>query len=200
MSLSHAIMTALLEDEMSGYDLARAFDSSMGFLLARLAPADLPRTAAPEGERLGIPSRRVAAGSPRPDSLLAHGYGPRGPRRLGARGRPRSSAGEQGRSLHQAVQPVRGQSCLPARALEQRRDAMMQRLFLYERIRRATMMIRMRCPCAARASTSSLLGGHHAGRDVSGLVRRGARSPGPRCSRRRQRYGIMHGEASWPAT
>jgi DNA-binding PadR family transcriptional regulator len=31
MALSHAIMTALLEDEMSGYDLARAFDSSIGF-------------------------------------------------------------------------------------------------------------------------------------------------------------------------
>jgi len=31
MALQHAIMTALLEDEMSGYELARAFDSSLGF-------------------------------------------------------------------------------------------------------------------------------------------------------------------------
>ncbi|MFT6051207.1 MAG: DNA-binding PadR family transcriptional regulator, partial [Halioglobus sp.] len=31
MALQHAIMTALLEDEMSGYELAKAFDSSLGF-------------------------------------------------------------------------------------------------------------------------------------------------------------------------
>ncbi len=31
MSLRYAIMTALLDDEMSGYDLARAFDKSLGF-------------------------------------------------------------------------------------------------------------------------------------------------------------------------
>jgi DNA-binding PadR family transcriptional regulator len=30
MALSHAIMTALLEDEMSGYELAKSFDSSLG--------------------------------------------------------------------------------------------------------------------------------------------------------------------------
>ena len=31
MALNHAIMTALLEDRMSGYELARAFDTSLGF-------------------------------------------------------------------------------------------------------------------------------------------------------------------------
>ena len=31
MALSHAIMTALLEDRMSGYELTRAFDTSLGF-------------------------------------------------------------------------------------------------------------------------------------------------------------------------
>ncbi|MFV0476563.1 MAG: PadR family transcriptional regulator [Parahaliea sp.] len=30
MALSHAIMTALLEDDMSGYELAKAFDVSLG--------------------------------------------------------------------------------------------------------------------------------------------------------------------------
>ncbi|TXS90221.1 PadR family transcriptional regulator [Parahaliea maris] len=30
MALSHAIMTALLEDEMSGYELAKAFDVTLG--------------------------------------------------------------------------------------------------------------------------------------------------------------------------
>ncbi len=31
MALQHAIMTALLEDNMSGFELARAFDASLGF-------------------------------------------------------------------------------------------------------------------------------------------------------------------------
>lgn len=31
MALSHAIMTALLEDELSGYDLMRRFQTSLGF-------------------------------------------------------------------------------------------------------------------------------------------------------------------------
>ena len=31
MALSHAIMTALLEDRMSGYELTKAFDTSLGF-------------------------------------------------------------------------------------------------------------------------------------------------------------------------
>jgi len=30
MALSHAIMTALIEDDMSGYELAKAFDASLG--------------------------------------------------------------------------------------------------------------------------------------------------------------------------
>ena len=31
MALSHAIMTALLEDDLSGYELAKRFDTSLGF-------------------------------------------------------------------------------------------------------------------------------------------------------------------------
>jgi DNA-binding PadR family transcriptional regulator len=31
MALTHAIMTALLEDRLSGYELARSFDTSLGF-------------------------------------------------------------------------------------------------------------------------------------------------------------------------
>ncbi len=31
MALAHAIMTALIDDEMSGYELARSFDNSLGF-------------------------------------------------------------------------------------------------------------------------------------------------------------------------
>ena len=31
MALAHAIMTALLEDDLSGYELARDFETSLGF-------------------------------------------------------------------------------------------------------------------------------------------------------------------------
>ncbi len=34
MALSHAIMTALLDEELSGYDLARKFETSLGFFWA----------------------------------------------------------------------------------------------------------------------------------------------------------------------
>lgn len=34
MALSHAIMTALLDDELSGYDLMRKFETSLGFFWA----------------------------------------------------------------------------------------------------------------------------------------------------------------------
>ena len=31
MALAHAIMTALIDDDLSGYELAKAFDVSLGF-------------------------------------------------------------------------------------------------------------------------------------------------------------------------
>jgi DNA-binding PadR family transcriptional regulator len=31
MALAHAIMTALIEDDLSGYELARDFETSLGF-------------------------------------------------------------------------------------------------------------------------------------------------------------------------
>ena len=31
MALAHAIMTALLEDDLSGYELAKDFEASLGF-------------------------------------------------------------------------------------------------------------------------------------------------------------------------
>jgi DNA-binding PadR family transcriptional regulator len=43
MSLANAIMTALIEDELTGYELAQRFETSLGFFLARVAPTDLPR-------------------------------------------------------------------------------------------------------------------------------------------------------------
>ena len=55
MALKHAIMTALLEDNMSGFELAKAFDASLGFFwrathqqiyqeLKKLADNDLLRS------------------------------------------------------------------------------------------------------------------------------------------------------------
>ena len=37
MALSHAIMTALLEEDLSGYDLAKKFDMSLGFFWQALS-------------------------------------------------------------------------------------------------------------------------------------------------------------------
>ena len=63
MSLSHALMTSLLEKSSSGYDLARRFDKSIGYFwrathqqiyreLARMEKAGwITSTAAPDGGR-----------------------------------------------------------------------------------------------------------------------------------------------------
>jgi hypothetical protein len=77
---------------------------------------------------------------------------------------------------------------------------MMERLYLYERIRRATMRTRMQLPLRRKGVYLSLLGGIMQGETYLAwcdaaldLLARGAADGG-------SEYGIMHGEASWPAT
>ena len=41
MALAHAIMTALIDDDLSGIELAKDFEASLGFFLARFAPANI---------------------------------------------------------------------------------------------------------------------------------------------------------------
>jgi hypothetical protein len=80
MSLRYAIMTALLDDEMSGYDLARAFDKLPRFFW-HASHQQIYRELRTLRTTTGYPiATSPDGGSPRPPSLPPHGYGPGGPR------------------------------------------------------------------------------------------------------------------------
>ena len=136
MALSHAIMTALIEDEMSGYDLARAFDNSLGFFwhashqqiyreLRRLTEQGFLRFRTEE--QRGRPDRKLYAltedGRESLDNWVLEAD----------RGRAQESKDELFIKLYNLSS---GNSAHLRELLQERREAMMQRLYLYERIRR----------------------------------------------------------------
>lgn len=136
MALAHAIMTALIEDEMSGYDLARAFDSSLGFFW-HASHQQIYRELKRLSER-GWVSRRAEAQQGRPDrhlySLTAPGRDALADWVLeGDRGRLQESKDDLLIRLYNLSENNREHL---RQQIEERRAAMMQRLFLYERIRR----------------------------------------------------------------
>lgn len=135
MALAHAIMTALIDDEMSGYELARSFDDSLGFFwqashqqiyqeLHRLAEKRLLK-------------RREIHQSGKPDKIIYS---------ITARGRQTLQDWVYGESR---VQPGKDDLLIKLcnlseanashlmEALRQRRDQTMQRLYLYEKIIRS---------------------------------------------------------------
>ena len=134
MALSHAILTALIEDELSGYDLAKAFETSLGIFwqashqqiyqeLRKLTVKDLL-------------SKRQVEQNGRPNKIL---YG------ITARGRDAldswvfQAAKTQPRKDELMLKFYSlNQSNLAHLALEveRRREQVMQRLYLYEKLRR----------------------------------------------------------------
>lgn len=136
MALRYAIMTALLEDEMSGYDLARAFDRSLGFFwhashqqiyreLRSLSERDW--VAHRSQRRSGRPDRNLyrltAAGRAALDEWVLEGD----------RMRLQETKDELFIKLYNLSED---NIDYLAQCLKMRREAMMERLYLYERIRR----------------------------------------------------------------
>ena len=68
MALSHAILTALLEDEMSGYELAKAFDVSLG-LFWHASHQQIYQELRKLSERGSLRARKVPQ-SGRPDKIV----------------------------------------------------------------------------------------------------------------------------------
>lgn len=134
MALQHAIMTALLEDEMSGYELARAFDSSLGFFWRashQQIYQELKKLSAK-----GLLEKEVVAQVGKPNKIVY-------------------CLTEEGRTVmeewvYQESKIQEGKDDLFVKLynlnsdntprliieLEQRRELAMQRLYLYEKIRR----------------------------------------------------------------
>lgn len=134
MALSHAIMTALLEDDMSGYELAKSFDSSLGFFW-RASHQQIYqelRKLAQQGYLVG----RTVAQKAKPGKIVYT---------LTGDGRAALADWVLGESRFQeGKDDLLVKLCNLGRdnvghmivELEQRREQVMGRLFLYERIRR----------------------------------------------------------------
>ena len=134
MALQHAIMTALLEDEMSGYELARAFDSSLGFFW-RASHQQIYQELKKLSDK-GMLEKEVVPQAGKPNKIVY-------------------SLTEAGRTamdqwVYQESKVQEGKDDLFVKLynlssantphlvmeLEQRRESVMQRLYLYEKIRR----------------------------------------------------------------
>ncbi|MFV0278604.1 MAG: PadR family transcriptional regulator [Parahaliea sp.] len=134
MALSHAIMTALIEDEMSGYELAKAFDVSLG-LFWHASHQQIYQELRKLVDK-GYLEREQVAQRGRPDKML---------HRLTAAGRAALAqwVWEPGR-VQEAKDDLwvklynlgAGNVGHLAAEISRRRQEMMARLYLYEKIRR----------------------------------------------------------------
>ncbi len=134
MALSHAIMTALLEDEMSGYELAKAFDVSLG-LFWRASHQQIYQELHKLSDR-GLLHRQTVPQAGKPDKIL-YGLTAAGQEALGewvlGSGRVQEGKDDLFVKLYNLG---KDNAAHLAAEVEQRRKQMMQRLYLYERIRR----------------------------------------------------------------
>jgi DNA-binding PadR family transcriptional regulator len=134
MALAHAIMTALIDDDLSGYELARDFETSVGFFWHashQQIYQELRKLA-----QKGWLNKREVHQSGKPNKIV---YG------LTAAGRDALGEWVLRSSRTQAAKDellVKMYNLSPENAshlageLHQRRDRMMQMLYLYEKIRR----------------------------------------------------------------
>ncbi len=134
MALSHAIMTALLDDDMSGYELAKAFDVSLGFFwhASHQQIYQELRKLVERGwlERETVPQRG------KPDKVL-HRLTPLGREALDAWVLEKTRLQESKDDLWVKLYNLNpGNIHFLAAEVASRREQMMQRVYLYEKIRR----------------------------------------------------------------
>ncbi len=134
MALPHAIMTALIEDDMSGYELAKAFDASLG-LFWSASHQQIYQELRKLAEK-GWLNRRKVGQSGKPDKIL-YGLTPAGREALGEWVYRESRVQAPKDDLLVKLYNLSPANIGHLRTeIDERRSAMMQRLYLYERIRR----------------------------------------------------------------
>lgn len=164
MALRYAIMTALLEDELSGYDLAGSFDKSLGFFW-HASHQQIYRELARLSE-LSWVSRRGESQQGKPDRIVYS---------LTAKGSAALEAWvlETDRMRLQETKDelyIKLYNLSPdnidylQHRLMRRREAMMERLYLYERIRRRHYNDPAVLPLRRKGVYLALLGGITQGR------------------------------------
>ena len=159
MALRYAIMTALLEDELSGYDLARAFDQSLGFFW-HASHQQIYRELRSLSERRWV-ARRVDRQAGRPQrnlySLTADG---RDALESWVLETDRMRLQETRDDFYIKLYNLSAHSIdYLTERLSARRAAMMERLYLYERIRRRHYADHETLPLRRRGVYLALLGG-----------------------------------------
>ncbi len=157
MALSHAIMTALLEDDMSGYELAKAFDVSLGFFW-HASHQQIYRELHKLVDK-GLLDRETVPQRGKPDKII---------HRLTAGGREALAEWVWGESRVQEVKDdlwVKLYNVDAANAahltaeVSARRATMMQRLYLYEKIRRRHYAVPEQLPVRRKGVYLALLAG-----------------------------------------
>lgn len=159
MALRYAIMTALIEDELSGYDLAGSFDKSLGFFW-HASHQQIYRELGKLSE-LSWVTRRTERQKGRPDRIL-YALTDSGREALDEwvlttdRMRLQETKDELYIKLYNLSES--NIDYLRTRFLE-RREAMMKRLYLYERIRRRHYGDPNTLPLRRKGVYLALLGG-----------------------------------------
>ena len=157
MALAHAIMTALIDDDLSGYELAKAFDVSLGFFW-RASHQQIYQELRKLSDR-GLLNKREVNQSGKPNKIV-YGLTKTGREALAEWVYQESRVQESKDDLliklynlgHDNVSHIRNE-------IEKRRDEMMQRLYLYERIRRVHYDDPQSLPVRRQGVYLALLGG-----------------------------------------
>ena len=134
MALGHAIMTALLEDDLSGYELARDFETSLGFFW-QASHQQIYQELRKLSDKHWLSKREVTQrGKP---NKIVYGMTKAGREALGewVFGGTRTQAAKDD-LLVKLYNLDSGNAGHLAGEITARREEMMRRLYLYEKIRR----------------------------------------------------------------
>jgi len=166
MALSQAIMTALIEDDMSGYELAQSFDSSLG-LFWRASHQQIYQELKKLSEKELLNKREVSqTGKP---NKIVYGLTQLGREALQEWVYKESKVQESKDDLLVKLYNLDASNVSHMiTELEGRRDSIMQRLYLYERIRRRHYADPDSLPVRRQGVYLALLGGIRNGEQYLG--------------------------------
>jgi DNA-binding PadR family transcriptional regulator len=161
MALRHAIMTALLEDDLSGYELARDFENSLGFFW-QASHQQIYLELRKLAEQRWLNKREVSQrGKP---NKIVYGLTRSGREALAewVFSTTRSQAAKDD-LLVKLYNLEAGNAAHLSGEIERRREEMMRRLYLYEKIRRRHYSDPRTLPTRRKGVYLALLLGIHQG-------------------------------------
>ncbi|MDP5052796.1 MAG: PadR family transcriptional regulator [Congregibacter sp.] len=164
MALRYAIMTALIEDELSGYDLAGSFDKSLGFFW-HASHQQIYRELGKLSELAWV-TRRTESQKGRPDRIV-YALTDTGREALDewVLSKDRMRLQQTKDELYIKLYNLSEENIDYLRTrFAERREAMMQRLYLYERIRRRHYADPDTLPLRRKGVYLALLGGISGGK------------------------------------